>query len=60
MDKILLIRPSEDLESKAVAYKREHFEYGENTINGSKMWDKAEDYRIWLETVRKNTDKDRL
>jgi len=56
MDRIILIRPNKSLEQQAISYKKEHFDYGENTINGSEMWDKTESYDEWLKEITNNTD----
>jgi predicted acetyltransferase len=58
MDKISLIRPSRDLESQAIEYKREHFLHGETVIHGSELWDKMESYDEWLEMATKNSCKE--
>lgn len=42
MENINLVVPNKDLESKAIAYKEEHFACGETVINGSEMWDKID------------------
>ena len=57
MDNILLVRPNKELESQAIEYKLKHLEYGENTISGSEMWDKTDDYNAWTETITRNADK---
>ena len=56
MENIILIVPNKELESKAIAYKEEHFSCGETVINGSEMWDNMDSYPEWLEMVTKNTD----
>ena len=58
MDALLLVRPTKDLESQAIEFKNKFFEYGENEINGSELWDKIDDYGEWLEKVIKNASKD--
>ena len=47
-----------DLEFQAIEYKNEHFEHGENEINGSELWDKTDNYDKWLEAVSKNICED--
>jgi predicted acetyltransferase len=54
MDKILLVRPNKELESEAIEFKNEYFQNGENEINGSELWDKTDNYHIWLERISKN------
>ncbi|MCB2339130.1 GNAT family N-acetyltransferase [Clostridium estertheticum] len=56
MKNIILIVPNKELESKAIAYKEEHFSCGETVINGSEMWDNMDSYPEWLEMVTKNAD----
>jgi predicted acetyltransferase len=56
MENIILIVPNKELESKAIAYKEEHFSCGETVINGSEMWDNMDSYPEWLEMVTKNAD----
>ena len=55
MDKIMLVRPSKELEIKAKEFKNEFFQNGEMEINGGELLDKTEDYDIWLENVTKNS-----
>lgn len=54
MDNLLLVRPNKELEFKAIEFKNEFFQNGETEINGSELWDKTDDYNIWLENVSKN------
>jgi len=56
VENIILIVPNKELESKAIAYKEEHFSCGETVINGSEMWDNMNSYPEWLEMVTKNAD----
>jgi predicted acetyltransferase len=56
VEEIILIVPNKELESKAIAYKEEHFSCGETVINGSEMWDNMDSYPEWLEMVTKNAD----
>lgn len=56
MENVILIVPNKELESKAIAYKEEHFSCGETVINGSEMWDNMDTYSEWLEMVTKNAD----
>ena len=58
MDTLLLVRPFKALEFQAIEFKNKFFEYGENEINGSELWDKTDNYGEWLERVSKNTSKD--
>lgn len=53
---IRLVRPNLELKEKALAYRKEHFEYGEMIICGSELFDKTESYEEWLSSVTLNTD----
>lgn len=55
---IKLIRPNLDLEKEALQYRKEHFDFGENIINGSELFDQTEDYKTWLSSVTRNADKE--
>lgn len=57
-NKIILTVPILELEQEAIAYKKEHFSYGEKEISGSALWDQTESYTEWLEMVRKNAKKE--
>lgn len=54
---IKLIRPSKEHEKEALAFKKEFFDNGENTINGSELLDQTDSYESWLQAVTKNTSK---
>ncbi len=54
---IKLIRPSKEHEEEALAFKKEFFDNGENTINGSELLDQTDSYESWLQAVTKNTSK---
>lgn len=58
MNKILLVRPNKELEIKAVEFKNDFFVNGEYEISGSELWDKTDDFNVWLENVSKNTSKE--
>lgn len=58
MDRILLVIPNKDLENQAIDYKQEHFSHGETEIDGSRLWDKTDNYSVWLDVVTKNTCKE--
>lgn len=53
--KISLVRPTMEYKDKAADFKREFFDNGELTINGSELFDKTDDYEKWLESVTNNT-----
>ncbi|MFG6395164.1 MAG: GNAT family N-acetyltransferase [Lachnospiraceae bacterium] len=52
---IYLARPVLELKEKALLYRKEHFESGENIIYGSGLFDKTESYEEWLSSVTLNT-----
>ncbi len=54
---IKLIRPSKEHEKEALAFKKEFFDNGENTINGSELLDQTDSYDNWLQAVTNNTSK---
>lgn len=54
---IKLIRPSKKHEKEALAFKKEFFDNGENTINGSELLDQTDSYESWLQAVTNNTSK---
>lgn len=54
---IKLIRPSKEHEKEALAFKKEFFDNGENTINGSELLDQTASYESWLQAVTNNTSK---
>lgn len=39
-EKIRLVKPTLELEKKALEYRQEHFDFGEQVINGSELFDK--------------------
>ena len=51
---IRLIRPEIEWKRKALEYRQEHFDKGENIINGSELFDKTDSYEVWLENVKNN------
>lgn len=51
---IRLIRPTLKYKTKALAHRQEHFEHGEQIINGSELFDKTESYEEWIKTVKDN------
>ena len=57
---INLVVPRMDLKEKALQYRKEHFDYGEQIINGSELLDKTDAYEEWLESVTKNADPQRV
>nr|WP_288824269.1 GNAT family N-acetyltransferase [uncultured Clostridium sp.] len=53
---ILLVRPTIELKEKAMDYRKEHFNFGEQIINGSELFDKTESYEDWLKSVTDNSN----
>lgn len=52
---IVLVRPTLELQEKALEYRNEHFQHGEDIIYGSELFDKTESYEEWLSSVMLNT-----
>lgn len=52
---IVLVRPTLELQEKALEYRNEHFQHGEDIIYGSELFDKTESYEEWLSSVTLNT-----
>lgn len=53
-EKIRLVRPTPEWKSKALEYRQEHFDVGEQIINGSELFDRIVSYDEWLEKVTAN------
>ncbi len=53
-EEIRLIKPTLKLEKEALEYRQEHFDFGEQVINGSELFDKIASYGEWLEKVVAN------
>jgi predicted acetyltransferase len=53
---IVLVRPTLALKGKALDYRKEHFQHGEEIIYGSELFDKTESYEEWLSSVTLNTN----
>lgn len=53
---ITLVRPTLELKNDALEYRKEHFDNGEMTINGSELFDKIDSYEEWLEKVTNNAN----
>lgn len=54
-EEIRLVKPTLELKKEALEYRQEHFDFGEQVINGSEMLDKIASYDEWLEKVIANT-----
>ena len=50
-EEIELIKPSLGLKDKALEYRQEHFDFGEQIINGSELFDKITSYEEWFKKV---------
>ena len=55
MDNLILVKPTIDLKEKALEYKKEHFDNGEEIINGSALLDKL-DYEDWIKHIEKSSN----
>ena len=53
---IALVRPTLELKEKALDYRNEHFQHGEDIIYGSELFDKTESYEEWLSSVTLNNN----
>lgn len=53
-EEIRLVKPTLELEKEALKYRQEHFDFGEQVINGSELFDKISSYSEWLEKVIAN------
>lgn len=54
---IKLVRPSKEHEKQALEFKKEFFDNGESTINGSELFDQTDSYDSWLQAVTNNASK---
>lgn len=52
---IKLVRPAPEHKEKALAFRQEFFDNGEQVIFGSELLDKTDSYEDWLESVTRNT-----
>lgn len=57
MNEIELLLPSKNLETKALEYKREHFDNQEYELHGSSLLDKTDSYDDWLLKNNSNEKK---
>ena len=51
---ITLRRPKKEDKEKALAFRKEFFDRGESTINGSELLDQMDSYDEWLKSVTDN------
>ncbi len=59
MGDLYLVKPTKELEEKAMDYRREHIEHGEGHINGSGGFSHYDSYDEWL-TMIQSVEKDAL
>ena len=55
-EKIRLVKPTLELKKEALEYRQEHFDFGEQIINGGELFDKIGSYDEWLEKVSANAN----
>jgi predicted acetyltransferase len=55
---IKLVVPSKEHKNAAIAYRQEHFDFGEDIINGSALFDKIDSYEEWLLYIKKISNKE--
>lgn len=53
-EEIRLVKPTLKLKNEALKYRQEHFDFGEQIIYGSELFDKIASYDEWLEKVIAN------
>jgi len=56
LEEIRLVKPTSELEKEALEYRQEHFDFGEQVINGSELFDKIASYNEWLAKVTANAN----
>lgn len=57
---IRLVKPALELEKEAFEYRQEHFDFGEQVINGSELFDKIASYDEWLRKVVSNANAETI
>ena len=55
---IQLVRPTEAMKEQVIEFRQEFFEHGEFVINGSELFDKADDYAEWCRSIDANTKEE--
>lgn len=55
-EEIRLVKPTSELRKEALEYRQEHFDFGEQIINGSELFDKIDSYDEWLEKIIANAN----
>ncbi len=53
-EEIRLVKPTLEQKEQALAYRQEHFDHGEQIINGSELFDRIASYEEWLGKVEAN------
>ena len=53
MEKLVLVRPTEELREAALDYKEEHLRQGEMVLHGSALFDSME-FEPWLKLTQEN------
>jgi len=58
IETIKLLVPNKEHKAAAIAYRQEHFDFGEDIINGSALFDKINSYDEWLLYIKKISNKE--
>lgn len=57
MNDLALVFPNEEMEAKALDFKKEFFDNGEKTINGSYKFDMGKySYSEWLQIIKDSVE----
>ncbi len=59
-EEIRLVKPTSNMKEAALKYRQEHFDYGEQIINGSELFDKIASYDEWLQKITANSSRETL
>lgn len=54
MNKLTLIKPTIEMKDAALAFRKVFFDYRENVLNGSELFDQIDSYEEWLTRVTCN------
>ena len=57
-DKIILVKPTIELEDEVLEYMQEHYDSGEIEVHASSLLDKMDSYIEWLKSLEKNSKKE--
>ncbi|MCL1791640.1 MAG: GNAT family N-acetyltransferase [Peptococcaceae bacterium] len=55
MDAIKLVTPCQEMETEALDYRKEHYNFGEKIIHGSSLFDQTDSYDEWLRHLARNS-----